>query len=69
MRSEEIKHMKETRTRGLFNQTDPIWIKAFSEYNNENSPLKMNCRICYDKILLFHIHMKPTQPDAINIQS
>jgi hypothetical protein len=34
---------------------DPLWIKAFEEYNSETcNQLGLGCQPCYMKVLLYH---------------
>lgn len=56
MLEEEVKHMKETAVKGFKNSTDPIWRKAFLNYNNAmkekaQPALGMQCTPCYFKVL------------------
>lgn len=30
-----------------------IWKKAFEEYNKENTPVHMRCRVCYPKVYIY----------------
>lgn len=55
MTPEEIQHLKDTikDASRYANRHDPIWIKAFEEYNEANrlTHLGMSCSPCYGKVL------------------
>jgi len=59
----DVKHLKATFTKGLYNRQDPVWIKAFAEYNkNAEKSLLMNCFPCYLKVMHYHEStQEPTQ--------
>jgi hypothetical protein len=37
-------------------RNDPMWVKAFDEYNRESNqrPISLNCIACYYKVFMFH---------------
>lgn len=36
-------------------ETQATWMLLFDEYNYENKPLKMTCRVCYMKVYLWYL--------------
>lgn len=49
---EEIIYLRQTVSNGLNNRGSKTWQKAFNIYNNLYvTPLNMNCRSCYSKVL------------------
>ena len=66
----DIKHLKATFTKGLYNRHDPMWIRAFAEYNKDaEKPLLMNCFPCYMKVMHYHESTQKTNStDNLNVQ-
>lgn len=51
----DVQYLKKTANRSIFNQSDPKWLEAFNDYNNNNEhKLGLKCRGCYYKVLQFH---------------
>lgn len=61
----EIEHMRETGPGSLIaNMKDPIWQKAFEEYNKvHEKKLQVTCRPCY---LTVYLYFKHKHEDEIN---
>lgn len=60
---EELNHLKKTMPSVSLPMHDPIWENAFKFYNEGHSrvnPLRMNCRPCYMKVLLYCLANQPT---------
>ena len=56
----EIAHLKNTVMNLRQTVKDPIWIDAFSQYNQENigKKLTMNCRKCYYTVMMYFMNKK-----------
>lgn len=56
MTIEDLEHMKRSIQMYPAISRDPIWLRAFAEYN-ENHPnvlrLHMGCKVCYPKVYYF----------------
>lgn len=52
-RLEEIEALKTSVVKGIYNNNNALWIRAFEYYNSHNKPLSMNCKPCFAKVLHF----------------